>query len=157
MKFIRFSLWMSAFGALVVLGLNFSHPTEKSMLRSRQIQKRLNNADHAAPEKRYVQIEGRLYEHNPKNVYNVNGVPTYYKPPKNGFVNVAHLQNQVHPTANPVQPSDPTALDKVRRMAESGPLSAYGPGGMQAIIDGANQAREKAEERNRALNQLMKE
>lgn len=119
------------------------------MIRSKEIQKRLNNHSTAdsAP-KRYVQIEGRLYEYNPKNVYNVNGVPTYYKPPKDGLVEVQPVQAQARPAQ---------ALDQVRRMAESSPLSAYGPGGVQAIIDGANEAREKAEERNRALNQLMNE
>ncbi len=167
MKFIKFSLWMSAFGTLVFLGLNFSSPDKNSEVRNLMMKQKLTGRGQPAPaQKRYVRIEGKYYEYNPKHVYNVNGVSTYYKASKHELAEPAGLQQQVQQAAHQAgvqgnvnaQPShNPQALEKVRRMAESGPLSVYSPGGAQAIIDGANEAREKAEERNRALNQLMNE
>ncbi len=167
MKFIKFSFWMSAFGTLVFLGLNFSKPDQASMARSQGIRHKITGQSPGQPAqpKRFVKIEGKHYEYNPKNVYNVNGVSTYYKPSKHELAEPANLQQQVQQAARQagvqgnvnLQQTSTGALEKVHRMADSGALSVYSPGGPQALIEAANEARQKAEERTRALNQLMNE
>lgn len=171
MKFIKFSFWMSAFGTMVMLGLNFSKPGPHGTMaafKQRQQQRSMNaqNGVRTQP-KRMVRIDGKYYEYNPKNVYSVNGVSTYYKPSKlEEAQQMQALQQQIQAAATTagvqgnvnVQPSGATPnLDRVRKMADQGPLSAYGPGGMTAVMEAAKEARAKAEERNRALNRLMNE
>lgn len=165
---------MSAFGSLVMLGLNFSKPGGSGM-KPFMSQPTAKPGAHGAgaqgqtgkqAAKRYVRIDGKVYEYNPKNVYYINGVATYFKPSKIVEPDPDQdLKNQVQAAAAAagvngnvnIQHAPTPKLDQVRRMADKGALTAYSPGGMQAIIDGANEARAKAEERNRALNQLMNE
>lgn len=165
MKFIKFSFWMSAFTSLVMFGMNFSFPDKQTLLRpfmSRQraqppVRQTAVAAQPTQPQgKRYVFIEGKRYEYNSRNTYYINGVPTYYKPsriesePESAPADEANLQAHVQKAAT-------ENLQKVQKMVEQGPLSAYGPGGMRAIMDAAQEAKGKMEERNNALNTLMNE
>jgi hypothetical protein len=57
---------------------NFSYPTAIKE-SGRDFAGALTGVRPAEPlSKRYVKIEGQLVEYNPKGVYNVKGVPTYY-------------------------------------------------------------------------------
>jgi hypothetical protein len=111
-----------------------------------------------------VKIEGKLYDYNPRGVYNVNGVPTMYK---NGNPKTwaeilkereqAAVQAKIDEAADDAYGTNHKALQKVNEMGKQGPLSVYSPGGMKALVDGARAAAAAANERNRILNQLDKE
>lgn len=126
------------------------------------------------PVKRFVKIDGKLYEYNPRNVYNVNGVQMMYK---NGNpMTIEQLQGNDRAVAERLQAkaeqdgaegeSQPgharagqgapvgegSALKQVHQMLQNNPSAIYTPGGARALIDGAREAAAHAEKHNRELN-----
>lgn len=109
------------------------------------------------PPKRYVKIEGQLYEYNPSNVYTVNGVRTLYM--MKGSAKPEEVTARANPPPAPAaQPTN--MIDKasmaLNKALQNSPLSAYSPDGVRAIIDAANEAKKNAEDRNKILEDLAK-
>lgn len=104
--------------------------------------------ENALNKKRYVQIEGKLYEYNPKHTYMVNGVQTYYI---NG--NVEGGDTKEGAVAKQVSMGSAVA-EKVSEMAEKSSLSVYSPGGTQKLIDAAKTLRDDSQKRLQNIDQL---
>lgn len=102
--------------------------------------------ENALNKKRYVQIEGKLYEYNPRHTYNVNGIKTYYI---NGDME-SDLKNVEERAAGATSP----AQAKVAKMAEESPLKVYSPDGTQAVMDAAKKLRDDSKTRLEQLDQL---
>lgn len=174
---------------LVVLGLNFSNPkvakeTINALTDPLKVKKAPQaarpqavtapqydeEADRALQTKRYVQIQGKLYEYNPRGVYNVNGVPTMYKngqPKTWAEIQAERAQAEgirqqqeelsVDPSTNGYRrEANQAKIQDVQKMAEQGALSVYTPGGVQRVIEGAKAAAEAANERQHVLNELSR-
>lgn len=174
---IRTLKYLFFLSALLVLGLNFSNPkVGKATLSAIQEPLKMQKlpkappvvaptdpeADAALQQKRYVQIEGKLYEYNPRGVYIVNGVSTMYK---NGvprtWEEIKQERDQAAAAAQAKQEehdeyasSNAARLKQVEKMAGQGPLSAYTPGGMQKVIDGARAAADSLNQRTKTLDQI---
>jgi hypothetical protein len=181
-KLLRRLQFIVMLSGLVVLGLNFANPKVatatlgalKEPLMVKKIAKpgaaaaaaaqHDPEADAALQQKRYVQIQGKLYEYNPRGSYNVNGVPTMYKNgnpktweqiQKERADAAAALKAQMHDAADDAYGAhNKAAIETVQKMAEQGPLSVYSPGGVKAVMDGARAAADAMNQRNKALNQL---
>lgn len=141
---IQFILLLSGLGFLF---FNFANP-KLAMESARSVAAPLKKAGvlpkalepkPAAPEDRYVRIEGKLYKYNPRNVYNVNGVPTMYT-------------NGAPKTLEQLQ-GESGAEVKLREIVNN-PLAAYGPGGLDTAMEAAKEAAAAAEKRNRMLKEL---
>ncbi|MBX3021032.1 MAG: hypothetical protein KF799_05090 [Bdellovibrionales bacterium] len=91
------------------------------------------------PTPRTVKIEGKLYTYNPRNVYNVNGVPTYYDPS-------ANRKAFVETTGD--------AARIVERMVDKAPMAVYTPQGVSATMEGAKDAGRLMQRKNKALEDL---
>lgn len=102
-------------------------------------------------DERYVKIEGKLYPFSARGVYNVNGVSMMYK-------------NGEPKTLRQIRTEEISAcLAKAKIRYEEAPstgsdtrsaLSVYTPGGVQKVLNDAQAAAAKMEQRNRILNQL---
>lgn len=102
--------------------------------------------------KRWVFIQGKYYEYNPRNVYVVNGVKTFYEPPQSNkkLTTVNHPMNSQRVTATKV----------VREHSVSSkipdPVTVYTKAGMTQLKQNLNQIQLQMEQRNKALKQLDK-
>lgn len=80
---LRTLLLSSLLSGLFLAYVNLGYPTGKKT--STLLPEALGGSEEQIESdgRKYVQIEGRLYEYNERGIYNVNGVPTLYKkPPK---------------------------------------------------------------------------
>ncbi len=97
------------------------------------------------PPKKYVKIDGQIFEYNPRNVYNVKGVPTYYIPSKMDFVKVE--------TAKTADAAPKKELP-VHQMMKDSPYKVYSPSGVRAVIDSARQLQKDSVERIEQLEKM---
>lgn len=119
--------------------------------------------------RRYVKIDGKLYEYNPRNTYNINGQMMMYK---NGNPKTmeqlqdehAALQAQIQKQADSAYGTGQAKVGaghqpagKVVDMLQNNPAAVYTPGGVKALMDGAREAAAAVDQRNKALNDLQKE
>lgn len=112
-----------------------------------------------------VKIDGKVYPYNPRNVYMVNGVATYYDPGRKAKVNketgeVEGNTMRVQPVMQPTQAQGPApgkAAKTVEFMAEKAPLSVYSPQGVNAVMEGARDAARMRKENEKALEALDRE
>jgi hypothetical protein len=102
------------------------------------------------PTKRYVRIEGQYYEYNPRNVYMVKGVPTYYI---DGTRKEQPSEAREAKTGTE-DSQEPSHHDKVQEMAAGNPLGVYTPQGMTAIVKEASRLRDDMNKRNRDFKDL---
>lgn len=117
--------------------------------------------------KRYVKIEGQLFEYNPSNVYKVRGIPTFYISGGKGAENdaragadMAHraaaeaLGPAVKPASAPGPANAGAKAAKLADMVHKNPMGVYTPIGLQDTVDGARDAVNQLNNRNQVLKEL---
>ncbi len=114
--------------------------------------------DPATEQVRYVKIDGKLYEFNPRHTYTVNGVQTMYKNGNPKTLEQYRAENEAAKAAMAKAfGEDDQAGAKVQGMIQNNVLSVYTPGGAQAVIDGAHEAAANMNKRNQALEEVEKQ
>lgn len=103
-------------------------------------------AEPAAPSIRYVKIDGKLFEYNPRHTYTVNGIQTMYQNGEPKTIEQYRAENEAIRAAL----AKATAEDL-------SPFSAYSPAGAKAMVDGAKEAAANVDKRNKVLHGLDKE
>ncbi len=105
--------------------------------------------------KKWVFIEGKYYEYNPKNTYVINGVKTFYEP---------HRSDKKPPKVTSASRQKVVATQVVRKApavstsnTNSNPLKVYTRTGMAQLKQNLNQIQVQMNQRNEALKRLSKE
>jgi hypothetical protein len=146
--FVGGALTSLASGFIKVSPKDLQHTPLKPATTSLKADLQKHSPEEAANQKRYVQIEGKLYEYNPRHTYNVNGIKTFYI---NGDVESDLKGDGREPTAA-AAPSQPQ--NKVAEMAEKSPLKVYTPSGAQSVMDAAKKLRDDSKTRLEQLDRL---
>lgn len=111
--------------------------------------------------KRWVFIQGKYYEYNPDNTYNVNGIPTMFLPPgapqKGGFaLSIKNQQLQKITSTKIIR--QPEVLEAAAISPElsllDDPGKAYTKDGMAQLKQNLKDIRVRMKERNHALKEL---
>lgn len=82
-RFLKIALWLGSMTVLVGFGTSMAFPNLKLTLPSGKLPLAISGIiqeydSTVGTPKRFVKIEGQLFEYNPSNVYTVNGIKTLY-------------------------------------------------------------------------------
>ena len=97
-----------------------------------------------------VYIQGKYYRYNPKGVYKINGVPTFYQPPQISKTQMESVtDNKIIRSGLQMIQGQKTAINK-----PSSIMHAYSAKGMDDLKANLDKINSKMKERNKILKQI---
>lgn len=97
-------------------------------------------------QKRFIQIENKMYEYNPENTYLVDGVKTYYVE-----------SNQVIESPSPSESEEAhVRLRKNTKILMANPLKVYSPQGMEKMAEIMEQSQKNSAQKQKLLEEITK-
>ncbi|MEO0336526.1 MAG: hypothetical protein AAF202_09030 [Pseudomonadota bacterium] len=101
----------------------------------------------------YVFINDKYYPYNPKNVYMVNGVKTYYEPGGHDEQRELRAKSRIKMLESKHKVSNAKLVDNAEELLDN-PLKGYSPQGIRKMQETLKQIKQQAESRNKFMESL---